>query len=80
MFYVELDRKLLQGRNCVSGENLLKRPFRIEREKSIAESGHCGYWLPAIGFRLERIARLHNFHTVGAGRERRRRNAPKIFS
>ena len=31
MFYVELDRKLLQGRHCVSGENLLKRPFEIER-------------------------------------------------
>jgi len=27
---------LLQGRNCVSGENLLKRPCRIERDDSIA--------------------------------------------
>ena len=35
---VELERKLLQGRNCVSGEDLLKRPSRIERELSIARA------------------------------------------
>src|SRR5689334_18854021 len=39
--YVEPDRKLLQGRNCVSGENLLKRPCRIERKPIIACDSHA---------------------------------------